>query len=137
MSTYNAQDIIDKSLTAQTPVQLKRLPSDSAPVVYTVAAGAPVGTVFSYLMPSNDRRRLYWMFKDEKGKPYYAENSEGRYKISALKAQGVITTEDKTKAEQLANEPIKDTITRTATRLVLIAAAAYVAAKVLPNMFKK
>lgn len=137
MSLFAASDIVDKTLIAETGVNIKRAPSDSAPVVYTVKAGAPVGVVYSYILPGKENARLYWMLKDAGGRAYYAEHAEGRYKVSAIKQQGVLTTQEKEKEKERDNEPLKNTIERNIKLIALVAAGAYVAAKILPNILKK
>lgn len=137
MASYNAAAIVGKTLRANTAVQLKRLPADSAPVIFTVKAGQPVGTVFSYILPGTNNSRLYWMFKDETGRNYYAEHQEGRFNISALKEQGVPTTQQETTAAAQANEPITKFIERNITKIALIAAGALVLKSVIPGLLKR
>lgn len=137
MSIFSAGDIVGKTLIAETPVNIKREPSDAAPVVYTVKPGTSVGVVYSYILPGERNGRLYWLFKDAGGRSYYAEHSEGRYKVSAIKQQGVLTTQEKEKEKERENEPLKDTIERNIKLIALVAAGAYVVANVLPNILKK
>lgn len=137
MATFNAADIVGKTLIAQEAVKAKLRPIDTEPNAYNIAAGQPVGTVYSWISPSPQNKRLYWMFKDANGKSYFVEHNEGRFSISNLKAQGVLTTEEKTAQEQAAAQPLTTTLTNSVTKLAYIAAAAYILAAVLPNLFKK
>lgn len=133
---YNAADIIGKTLQAVQSVLLKRIPSDTAPVIYTVAPGQSVGVVYSYIAPGSNNKRLYWMFKDANGKTYYAEHSEGRFSISALKDQGVPSTKDNT-AAAAKPEGVMSFIERNIKTIAYVAGGAFVLKEVLPSLLGK
>jgi len=137
MATFSASDIVGKTLIANEPVIIKRIPEDSAPSVFNVKVGQPVGTVYSWISPGANNKSLYWMFKDENGRNYYAEHKVGRYSIKALQSQGVLTEVEKLEKEKEANQPLATTITKQITKLALIAAGAYVLVNVLPGVLKK
>lgn len=137
MATYNASDLVGKTLVANEPIQIKRLADDSAPSVFTVKIGQPVGTVYSWISPGLNNKSLYWMFKDENGRNYYAEHKVGRYSIKSLQSQGVLTEAEKLEKEKEANQPLTTTITKTITTLAIIGAGAYVLVSVLPTVLKK
>jgi hypothetical protein len=134
---YSAADIIGKTLIPKVEVLVKRLPRDSDPYIYKVKAGQTIGVVYSYLEPSMDRKSLYWMFKDEFGKPYYVEHGDGKFSIKALREQGAVSTWEKIQAEQEANQPLTTTIKDTVIKLAWIGAAAFVIIKVLPGLISK
>ena len=137
MAIFSASDIVGKTLIANEPVTIKRIPEDSAPSVFTVKIGQPIGTVYSWISPGPNNKSLYWMFKDETGRNYYSEHKVGRYTIKALKSQGVLTEEEKLEKEKESNQPLTTTITKTITKLALIAGGAYVLVNVLPGILKK
>lgn len=137
MAVFSASDIVGKTLIANEPVIIKRIPEDSAPSVFNVKVGQPVGTVYSWISPGSNNKSLYWMFKDENGRNYYSEHKVGRYSIKAIQSQGVLTEEEKKKKEEEANQPLTQTITKTLTKFALIAAGAYVLVKVIPTFSKK
>ena len=137
MAIFSASDIVGKTLIANEPVSIKRIPEDSAPSVFTVKIGQPIGTVYSWISPGPNNKSLYWMFKDETGRNYYSEHKVGRYTIKALKSQGVLTEEEKLEKEKESNQPLTTTITKTITKLALIAGGAYVLVNVLPGILKK
>jgi penicillin V acylase-like amidase (Ntn superfamily) len=137
MATFSASDIVGKTLIANEPVIIKRIPEDSASTVFNVKIGQPVGTVYSWISPGANNRSLYWMFKDENGRNYYSEHKVGRYSIKALQSQGVLTEAEKLEKEKEANQPLTTTITKQITKLALIAAGAYVLVNVLPGVLKK
>jgi len=137
MATFSASDIVGKTLIANEPVIIKRIPEDSAPSVFNVKVGQPVGTVYSWISPGANNKSLYWMFKDENGRNYYSEHKVGRYSIKALQSQGVLTEVEKLEKEKEANQPLATTITKQITKLALIAAGAYVLVNVLPGVLKK
>jgi hypothetical protein len=112
MATFDATDIIGKTLQARTSVEIKRLPEDAAPVVYTVKPGDSVGVVESYINPKPGRNvGLYWQFNDG-SRSYYAEHRVGRYNVQNLQTQGAVSLEDQQKAEQEANLSLYDRIGR-------------------------
>lgn len=124
MSQYSAADIVGKSLIAKTTVPLKRIPADNAPVIYTVAPGQGVGVVNSWIDPGTNNKRLYWAFKDNTGKSFYAEHLEGRYSIGALTNQGVQTTVEKEEEKEKANEGFLSWLERNVKTIGVLAAAA-------------
>jgi hypothetical protein len=136
-TTYNAAQIVGKTLYGFTPIALKRFPEDAAPVIYTVPEWAPVGIVDSYLLPKAGRANLYWSFKDQNGKFYYAEHKPGRFDIKAIAAQGGTTTEQLIKDQAKANETTKDFISRNLQTIGIIAAVAYLFKEPIANLFKK
>jgi len=135
-TTYNASQIVGKTLYGKVPVQLKRLPEDSAAVVYTVPVGTPVGIVDSYLMPKEGRSNLYWSFRDKNGNYYYAEHKPDRFDIRQIAAQGGTTTEQMIKDQAKANESTKDFIARNLQTITIIAAVAYLFKDPIANLFK-
>lgn len=139
MTTYSAATIIGKTLIAAKPVAIKRLATDAAPVVFTVAVGQPVGVVDSYLNPKEGRSRLYWSFRDNSGRYYYAEHIPGNYSLSALKDQGAMTTKEETEAAQANNKPfnLAEFIQKNITLVVVAAAVVALGKAPLENLFKK
>ena len=103
-TTYSADQIIGKTLAARKNVELKRLPTDTAPTVYTVKPGQSVGVVYSYLLPKAGRSTLYWQFVDANNNYFYAAHKEGIYDIDIIKTQGGKTTEEKRKEEEEKKE---------------------------------
>lgn len=130
---FDAADIYGKTLIAKKDVSLYRLPLDSAKPVYTVKAGQSVGVVYSHVEPKPGRSNMYWMFKDEKERPYYAKHEKGLYSVSAIKSQGVKTTEDKIKEEARANETTKDWIERNLKNIALIIGGAVVVGSIVKS----
>lgn len=112
MATFDATDIIGKTLQARTAVDIKRLPEDAAPVVYSVKAGDSVGVVESYINPKPGRNiGLYWQFSDG-NRSYYAEHRVGRFNVQNLQTQGAVSLEDQQKAEEEKNLSLFDRIGR-------------------------
>ncbi len=135
--SFNAGDVVGKTLTAVMPVPIKRLPGDAAPVVYTVPPGQPVGVVHSYISVGEaGNKKINWMLKDASGRNYYAEHLEGRYSTKGLKDQGLLTTKEKTEAEAQKDEPITKFIERNITKIAIIAGAAIVFKSVIPSLLK-
>ncbi len=119
---FSADQIINKGLFARGPVPLKRLPQDSAPVIYTVQPGARAGTVYSWLdFKPGVRKNLYWMFYDENKKPYYAEHLPGRFATSELREQGALTIKEQLQAEARKNETWKGMSERLVKTAIFVA----------------
>lgn len=127
MATFDASDIIGKTLIAKKSVAIKRNPTDASNVVYVAKPSESIGVVFSYLLPSSSRKNLYWMFEDENGRPYYAEHKTGYYDINSLSNQGALTIEEKKEMADAAAESTSDKIFRYAKNGALLAAAVYLA----------
>lgn len=125
MPTFNAADIIDKTLIAKTSVNLYRSPDDDAPSVYTVLPGQSVGKVESYLLPSANRSSIYWQFKDANNKYYYAEHKPGRFDVKELEAQGALTLQQQQEQIQEASLTTGDKIFRLVQNALLLGAGVY------------
>lgn len=107
---YNAADIIDKTLIATKKIPVYKNAVDGAEVAGYVNAGQPVGVVYAWLAanPGMNRSGLWWAFWPVNGMYYYAPHIEGNFSVSALKQQGVISTEEKIKqAQEAENEANK------------------------------
>ena len=110
-NAFNAQDIIGKTLFAKKEIALRRLPQDTAPIVYRVQPGKSVGVVFSYIgAQPGIRENLYWMFKDDKNNIYYAPHIPGLYDIQAIKDQGALSLQDQKTQAAEANKGIFEKI---------------------------
>jgi hypothetical protein len=98
--TFNAGDVIGKTLIANKTISIYDYPGDSSTPVSTVAAGQPVGVVYSYLDAdaTEDRKELWWIFMDGFGNYSYTPHAEGNFNISSLVQQGVQTQQQKDEA---------------------------------------
>jgi len=109
-ATFNAADIIGKTLYAKTSVPLKRNPDDSAAVVYTVSPGGTVGIVNSYILSKPGRNaNLYWQFSDGNNN-FYAEHLIGRFDTKSVEVQGATSLEDQQEAAAAAAETWTDKV---------------------------
>lgn len=134
MPTYSADEIIGKNLVAIKAVKLYRGADLNTPI-YTVAPGANIGTVYSYLNSNAQRPFLYWQFKDSNGNFYYARHIAGEMKLE--KFSGAMSLEDKEAAEAAANETTADKITKTVTKVLLGAGLFYLAATAIKSSNEK
>lgn len=125
MATFNAADIIGKTLVAKSQVPLYRLPNDGAEVVYNVSPGQSLGIVESFLLPGTNRTNLYWQFKDQNNKFYYSEHKQGIYDVKELANQGALTLEQQQAAAIEANLTTSDKIFRLIKNTLLIGAGVY------------
>lgn len=109
-NTFSADQIVEKTLIAKKKVQLKRLPTDDAKVIFTVQPGGTVGRVYSWT-GGTGASALWWMFYDEKGQVYYAKHEQGLFDITVIKEQGASTVKTTTQKEAEAkNDSILPTI---------------------------
>jgi hypothetical protein len=125
MPTFNAADIIGKTLVAKTQVPLLRLPNDDALTVYTVSPGQSLGVVQSFLLPGTNRTNLYWQFKDQNNNFYYSEHLQGRYDIQELQDQGALTLQQQQAAATEANLSTADKVFRLIKNALLLGAGVY------------
>lgn len=135
MAEFNGDDIIGKTLVANIKVPVNRTAIDSSPVVFTVQPGQVVGVVTAWLKQKPGRSTLYWEFKDENNRSYYAAHVPGRYSIRSLTNQGVKTTEQKVEEEKRESESLKDTLERNFKKILLYGGGAYVAGKLISGWF--
>jgi hypothetical protein len=111
MALIQPESVVGKTLIAKRTIQLTRLPDDSAPAIFTVAAGNPVGIVEGFILPKAGRNaNLYWQFMDNTNRPYYAKHDIGLYDITGLQVQGVKTLEQQQAEIEKANETVPEKI---------------------------
>jgi hypothetical protein len=125
MPTFNADEIIDKTLIAKVKIPIYRIAEDNAPIVYTVEPGGSVGVVNSYLLPKANRTNLFWQFLDSNGRYYYTEHKPGIYDISALQQQGALTSAQQQAAAANAQLTTTDKIFKLVQKYLLIGAGVY------------
>lgn len=124
-NTFNAAQIVGKTLYALNDVNITRSPYDGASAVFKVKQGQPIGVVFSYLSPTAGRSSLWWMFYDSNKKAYYVEHKPGLFSTSAIKDQGGKDTETIVKEQEHANESGRDFWSNKALTALGIVAGAY------------
>ena len=137
MSSYSAADIIGKTLIAKNNVNVLRSPSDSAKAVFVVKPGQAVGTVYSYLSPNQERKSLYWMFYDINKRPYYVSHELGKFDLSSLQEQGVLTTEEKTKEEKDKNSTFGEKALQTFKKIAIYGLVAFAGIKLGEALINK
>lgn len=138
-ATFSAADIVDKTLTARTAVKVYYDATDKAVAFGSVAAGEPVGVVYSWLdpAPSQGRSGLWWMFRNSTGVFYYAPHASSNFDISELKKQGVITIAEKVKDADLAALPwYEQLIKKYGIWLIAVPVVGVIAPPLINNLFK-
>lgn len=135
--TFNAAQIIGKTLFAKTKIGVYRDASDSAEPYGYVSQGQPVGVVYSWLDPNPGwgRSGLWWVFKDINAW-YYVPHKENIFDVSELKKQGAITVTEQVAIEkekqrqlELESMPWYKQLAKTYGPWVL---GAYIAVNLLP-----
>jgi len=137
MPTFNAADIIGKTLIAKKQTNILRLPTSNALTVYQANAGETIGVVQSYLLPNNDRNNIFWSFEDSNGRPYYVEHQQNKFDVKTLQQQGVLTLEEIKQQADAANETIEQKIFRYIKNGFLLAASAYLLKALIDSQTKK
>jgi len=136
-TTYNAAQIVGKTLYAYRDIPITRNPSNGAASVFTVKAGSPVGIVYSFLAPKEGRTNLWWVFKDSNGREYYAEHREGLYDFRALNSQGAKDTETLIKEQEAANQSPREFWSNKITIIAGLILAAYLLKEPIKNALSK
>ena len=131
MPTFNAGDVIGKTLIAKKNIPLVRQPADDAQVIYNVSPGQSVGNVDTFLLPNENRSSLYWSFKDANGKSYFAKHAVGNFDVKELQQQGLLTLQEQQAAEIEASLSTGDKIFRLIKNIALIGAGAYILKQVI------
>ena len=110
-STFNANEIIGKTLIAKTRVNVRIGPSTSYPILYTTKPGESVGVVTSY-DDKTSPGEIWWSIQSDRkipGSIYYYDNAvqhaEGRFNIQSLRDQGAKTTAEILKEKADADKP--------------------------------
>lgn len=92
-STYNANDLIGKTLIANIPVNVYPSASNTIPL-YTVNAGDTVGVVYSWV---NKNGVIWWQL--EPGNKFVS-HAQGKFNMQVLTDQGLLTTAQKEEAKK-------------------------------------
>lgn len=143
---FNVEQVVDRTLFATKRLNVKRLPSDDAPTVFTVESGGPVGTVYSYLLAAPGRSRLYWQFRDANKRYYYVQHEDNAFSKEKLKEQGSMNNQEQYDAYNDKEEEEGDGFfeklgkaVKQVGGLIVVAGGVYIAAKYLapkPNRGK-
>jgi hypothetical protein len=89
MAEFNITNLIDRPLTAKVATKLYRTANDAAKNYASVAAGQPLGTLYSWISPNANTKSLWFMFYDSNNKPYYVKYSANLISSDALIKAGV------------------------------------------------
>lgn len=136
MANYNAADIIDKTLVARKTTSIVRVADDQAPSVYEATPGTTIGTVYSYLLPNENRDTLYWQFYDQNNRAYYVKHKPGQFDISTIRSQGALTLEEKQEQAAAASETTSDKIFKYIRNGFYLAAAVYLTKTIIESQKK-
>ena len=96
-NTYNANDVIGKTLIANIPVNVYAEASNIN-LLYTVRPGNTVGVVYSWV---NKNGVIWWQL--EPGNKFVS-HAIGKFNLQVLEDQGLLTTEEKQEAEEDKNK---------------------------------
>lgn len=96
-NTYNANDVIGKTLIANIPVNVYA-EATNVNLLYTVRPGNTVGVVYSWV---NKNGVIWWQL--EPGNKFVS-HSIGKFNLQVLEDQGLLTTEEKEQVKEDANK---------------------------------
>jgi hypothetical protein len=115
--TYNANDVVGKTLFAKTSVDVFNSPGLTwTEKLYTVQPGNVVGVVYSWV---NRDGTIWWQL--EPGNKF-VEHKRGRFDLNALKEQGLETTQEKEEAAKEAAKPWYEKLFKTASQTIITVA---------------
>jgi hypothetical protein len=96
---YDVSDIIDKTLFPKYTVDVySNTPDKGGKKIGVIKGGNPAGTVYSWVQDSVTKK-IWWQFQGA-GSFYYIEHAAGRFDVSNLKQQGVLTVAEKIEVEK-------------------------------------
>ena len=96
-NTYNANDVIGKTLIANIPVNVYA-EATNVNLLYTVRPGNTVGVVYSWV---NKSGVIWWQL--EPGNKFVS-HSIGKFNLQVLEDQGLLTTEEKEQVKEEENK---------------------------------
>jgi hypothetical protein len=151
MPTFNANEIIGKTLIAKKNLPIWKIPPSPSTGFAGVKwdgiqinKGKPAGVVYSYV-GGNGIDPLFWAFETpgvnigQIGSFFYVEHAEGIFDVKSLREQGVLTTQEIEEAEAEANktgaEKLIDALKK-GGKYILIVGSIYIAIK-LYKEYKK
>ena len=135
---YSAIDIVDKTLYAIAPVEVKNQPWDDAAVVRIVQPGGMVGVVYTFVEPKAGRSHLYWKIQDVFGAELWVAHKPGFFDLEKLREQGLLTIEEKNIIEDYPEwyELGTDLISESGS-LLLKVGLGILAIKIIPKLISK
>jgi hypothetical protein len=105
---YDVSDIVGKTLFPKSTVDVySNTPSNGGKKIGTINSGNPAGVVTSWVT-DKATNHIWWQFMDSKGAYYYIEHAAGRFDVSSLKQQGVLTTEQKVEEQKKKEQAAAD-----------------------------
>ena len=93
--SYSAVDVVGKIMYALERVPVKLRPWDDEPIYSYIEPGTPIGQVYTWLEPRDDRSYMYWEFHDPAGLKFYTPHLPGLYNLGKLRNQGLLTITEK------------------------------------------
>ena len=101
---FPVYELLDKTLVARVNVNiLSNRPELGGVVIGNVAAGNPIGTIYSYV-GGQLGAPLYWQFISPTGLVYYVEHRNNRFNVTLLEQQGVLNLQQIEEQQQQEQE---------------------------------
>lgn len=131
-TVFNAGDIIGKTLIANKQLDVWNDVASRGKKIGVVLKGNSCGVVDSWITDRKDGT-IYWAFKSPLGPDYYIAHQAGSFNVSALREQGVITTEEKIQEEKEKNQEWWERAIKGLGKIVIPVAIIYGVATVLKS----
>jgi hypothetical protein len=131
MATYNPEDLINKTIFAQTKINAYKAADKQSQILYTFQPGATVGIVYSFVQKPDG---LWWMFRyrpnpNVNAISYFVKNELNQFNKKDLESQGLLSTKEKAEAEAEKDKSILDKIfdfgKKSATGIIIVLLAVY------------
>jgi hypothetical protein len=136
IETFKPGDLYDKTLYAKKSVNIYTTPSSVGTKLRTISPGDMVGVIWSHVMRDGV---LWWQLYDN-NKLAYVSHAEGKFSLEDLKAQGLVSTQqkeaDKKAGEKTWYEKLFDSLGGTVTKVVIISGVAYVITTIIKSKTK-
>lgn len=131
MATYNANEIVGKTLFAKKKINVFDSSKADGKIIYSVNPGESLGVVYSWGMNNG---ALWWQL-EANNFGAFVKHEIGAFDVKALEDQGAQTTLDKIEAEKEANkstfDKIAELVTKNIKTIAIIGGIAFIATAVI------
>lgn len=131
MATYNANEIIGKTLFAKKKINVLDNHADNSKILYSVNTGNSLGPVYSWIMTNG---ALWWQLEANNNSAF-VKHEIGAFDVKALEDQGAQTTLDKINEEKETNkssfDKIADLVSKNIKTIAIIGGIALIATTVI------
>lgn len=135
MATYNANEIVGKTLFAKKKIDVYNSSAPDGKIIYSVNSGDTLGPVYSWVMKNG---ALWWQLEwqlEANNFGAFVKHEIGAFDVKALEDQGAQTTLDKINEEKEANkssfDKIADLVSKNIKTIAIIGGIALIVTTVI------